>query len=55
MDATVYIAGRTVSAVAVGGTAITAITATPAQVRVPVNQTVTLTYSSAPTWQWFGD
>jgi hypothetical protein len=54
-DCSVYIAGGTVTAVAVGGTAIASITSTPAYVRVPANQTVTLTYSVAPTWQWFGD
>lgn len=53
-DCTVFINGGTVSAVAVGGTA-TGITATNRSVRVPAGQTITLTYSVAPTWQWFGD
>lgn len=30
-------------------------TVTPATVRVPAGQTITLTYSVAPTWVWFGD
>lgn len=52
VDATVVVAGGTVSAIAVGGTAagITAGT-----VRVPSGQTITLTYTIAPTWQWFLD
>lgn len=52
-DATVHIAGGTVTAIAVGGQA-TGLT-TPATVRVPAGQTITLTYSVAPTWTWFGD
>lgn len=54
IDATVYLAGGTISAVAVGGIA-TGITATPATVRVPAGQSITLTYTVAPTWTWFGD
>ena len=53
-DATVHINGGTVTAIAVGGQA-TGLTATPATVRVPAGQTITLTYSVAPTWVWFGD
>ena len=53
-DCTVFIVGGTVSAIAIGGTA-TGLTATPATVRVPSGQTITLTYTVAPTWQWFGD
>ena len=52
-DATVHIAGGTVTTIAVGGQA-TGLT-TPATVRVPAGQTITLTYSAAPTWVWFGD
>lgn len=50
-DAMVYITGGTVTAVAVGGTA-TALTS--GVFAVPAYQTITLTYSAAPTWQWFG-
>ena len=53
-DAMVPITGGTVTAIAVGGQA-TGLTATPATVRVPAGQTITLTYSVAPTWAWFGD
>lgn len=52
-DATVFVAGGTVTAISVGGQA-TGLT-TPATVRVPAGQTITLTYSVAPTWTWFGD
>ncbi|NUR02467.1 MAG: hypothetical protein HOY79_39820 [Streptomyces sp.] len=53
VDATVFIAGGTVTAISIGGqpTGLT----TPATVRVPAGQTITLTYSVAPTWTWFGD
>ena len=51
-DATVYISGGTVSAVAVGGTA-TGLTS--GQFFVPAGETITLTYSAAPTWTWFGN
>lgn len=54
-DSTVYISGGTLTAVAVGGTTITSITSSPAIVRVPVNQTITLTYTGSPAWQWFGE
>ncbi len=56
-DATVFITGGTVSAIAIGGTAtgITLATSVIAQFRVPANQSITLTYSVAPTWLWFGD
>jgi hypothetical protein len=52
VDATVYIAGGTVSAIAVMGvtTGLTAGT-----FRVPVGQTITLTYTVAPTWVWIGE
>ncbi|MER6350658.1 right-handed parallel beta-helix repeat-containing protein [Streptomyces sp. NPDC001634] len=52
-DATVFVTGGTVTAVSVGGQA-TGLT-TPATVRVPAGQAITLTYSVAPTWVWFGD
>lgn len=51
-DCTVIISGGTVSAIAVGGTA-TGLTS--GSFRVPAGQTITLTYTVAPTWQWFGD
>lgn len=50
----VFVNGGTVSAVAIGGTA-TGETVTGGSYRVPVGGTITLTYSVAPTWTWFGD
>lgn len=52
-DATVYITGGTVTAVSIGGQATGLVT--PDTVRVSSGQTITLTYSVAPTWTWFGD
>ena len=52
VDATVHVAGGTVSAIAIGGTATGA---TSGPFRVPSGQTITLTYTVAPTWVWFGD
>lgn len=54
VDCTVHIAGGTISAITIGGSA-TGLTATPATVRVPAGQTINITYTVAPTWQWFGD
>lgn len=51
-DCTVYVTGGTVTAIAIGGTA-TGLTS--GSFRVPMGQTITLTYSVAPTWQWFGE
>ena len=51
-NCTVYVTGGTVSAIAVNGTA-TGMTSGP--VRVAAGQTITLTYSVAPTWTWFGE
>ena len=51
-DATVIVAGGTVSAIAIGGTA-TGLTS--GSFRVPSGQTITLTYTVAPTWTWYGD
>jgi hypothetical protein len=51
-DCTVYVSGGTVSAIAVGGTSTGA---TSGAFRVAAGQTITLTYSVAPTWTWFGD
>ena len=51
-DCAVYITGGTVTAVAIGGTA-TGLTS--GQFFVPAGETITLTYSAAPTWTWFGN
>lgn len=48
----VRIVGGTVTVVAVGGA--TQATASPALVLVDVDESVTLTYSVAPTWTWYG-
>jgi parallel beta-helix repeat protein len=48
-DVFAYIAGGTVTAITVGSTA-TGITT--GMVFVPAGQTITLTYSAAPTWTW---
>ncbi len=58
-DVTVFItanAGGT-TAVAIGGvaTGFTIAASGIATFRVPAQQTITLTYTSAPTWTWFGD
>lgn len=58
-DCSVFItanAGGT-TAVSIGGvsTTVTIAAAGVAQFRVPVGQSITLTYTSAPTWVWFGD
>lgn len=52
VDCMVYVSGGTVSAIAVNGTT-TGLTS--GAFRVPSGATITLTYSSAPTWQWFGE
>lgn len=49
-DAAVVITGGTVTNITVDGT--TQLTATPGTVYVPAGRTITLTYSSAPTWAW---
>ena len=51
-DAMVHVTGGTVSAIAIGGTA-TGLTS--GSFRVPSGQTITLTYSVAPSWTWFLD
>lgn len=51
VDATVYVEGGTVTGVAVAGTSTGA---TGGAFRVAAGQTITLTYSAAPTWAWFG-
>lgn len=52
VDCTVFVAGGTVTDIAIGGSS-TGLTS--GAFRVPAGQTITLTYSAAPTWQWFGD
>src|SRR5437762_2587658 len=52
VDCTVFVAGGTVTAIAIGG-ANTGLTS--GAFRVPASQSVTLMYSSAPSWTWFGD
>jgi hypothetical protein len=51
-DATIYVSGGTVTAIAINGTA-TGLTS--GMFRVPSQATITLTYSVAPTWVWNGD
>lgn len=51
-DCMVTITGGTVTVIAVGGTATGLTSGT---FRVPANQSITLTYSSTPTWTWFAD
>ena len=51
-DNTVFVTGGTVSQIAIGGVA-TGLTA--GAFRVPASQTITVTYTVAPTWAWFGD
>jgi hypothetical protein len=53
IDATVHISGGTVTVVKVGATT-TGLTS-PCTIRVPVGQTITLTYSVAPTWVWLAE
>lgn len=51
-DTTVYISGGTVTAIDVGGTA-TGLTS--GSVFIPAGESITLTYSAAPTWVWIGN
>lgn len=51
-DCTVYVKGGTVTVIAVGGTT-TGMTSGP--IKVPAGKTITLTYSSAPTWTWYAE
>lgn len=48
----VRIVGGTVSVVSVGGN--TQASASPALVYVDVGESITLTYTVAPTWAWYG-
>jgi hypothetical protein len=52
VDCSVYVSGGTVTAVAIAGTT-TGLTS--GAFLVPAGQTITLTYSSAPSWMWLGD
>lgn len=52
VDATVYIAAGTVTAISVGGTATGLITGA---VKVPFGSYISITYAVAPTWVWYGD
>lgn len=54
VDATVFITGGVLTGVSIGGTP-TGITSTPVVVRVPAGQTIAVSYTSAPSWSWFGD
>jgi len=56
-DFMVYIKGGTVSEIAIGGvaTGVTLTTGATAAFRLAAQQTVTVTYSAAPTWVWIGD
>lgn len=51
-DCDVFVNGGAVSQVSIGGNATGQ---TQGAFRVPVGQTITLTYTTAPTWNWFGD
>lgn len=46
----VNVSGGTVTAIAVDGTVLTGVTS--GVIMVPSGKTITLTYSSAPSWQW---
>jgi len=56
-DCTVYIYGGTVTDIEIDGTStgLTTASSGSASVRVAAAQSITLTYSGAPTWTWFGD
>lgn len=56
-DCMVYLVGGTLSNIAVagvGGSTFTGLTTTPASVMVPAGGNITVFYSAAPTWKWFG-
>lgn len=50
-SAMVYFSGGTITGISVGGTNV----GTPTTVRVPANQTVSITYTGTPTWTWILD
>lgn len=55
VDCMVEVIGGTVSQVAIGASNTGAPPAASAWYRVPVAQSITLTYTVAPTWTWYGD
>ena len=54
-DVTAYITGGTVSVVKIGtvATGLTLATGVTGTVDLPANQSISMTYSVAPTWAWF--
>jgi hypothetical protein len=54
VDCEVYVAGGTVTVVAIGGED-TGTAGAAGSYSVPAGQSITLTYSEAPTWVWFGN
>src|SRR6266567_376035 len=56
VDCTVHILAGTLTLVNVGGSSVGVTAAAPAgsvhSVRVPAGQTIAITYTAAPTWQW---
>jgi hypothetical protein len=52
VDATIFVTGVSVSAVAIGGT-VTGLTI--GQFFLPAGQSISLTYSGTPSWTWFGN
>lgn len=53
VDCAVYLAGGTLTGVAVGGGS-TGIAATNTNYQVPAGSTITLIYTGPPTWKWIG-
>ncbi len=54
VDCTVFVSGGGITSVAIGGVA-TGIAATNTSYRVPAGSSITLSYSSPPTWRWVGE
>lgn len=54
VDCTVFLAGGTVTSVAIGGV-VTGITASNTSYRVSAGSSITVSYSTAPTWRWIGE
>lgn len=52
VDCDVFVTGGTVTAISIGGTA-TGLTS--GSFKVAAGQSITLTYSATPSWQWFGE
>lgn len=55
VDCMVEVIGGTISQVAIGASNTGAPPAASAWYRVPVGQSIALTYTVAPTWTWYGD